>query len=72
MVRDILHREEDNHHEVSQSPLAARPVTAAGRNFLTAPEFLAEEMRLLRPSTLLLRCLAWSSRLVGRWGGGGT
>ena len=29
---------------------------------MTAPVGLAELMRLLRPSTLLVRCLAWSSR----------
>jgi len=39
------------------------PVTAEGRNFLTAPEAFAEEMRFFKPSTLLLKCLAWSSRL---------
>ena len=35
-----------------------------GRSFLTAPVALAELMRFLSPSTLLVRCLAWSSRLA--------
>ena len=39
-------------------------MTAVGRSFFTAPVALAELMRLLRPSTLLVRCLAWSSRLA--------
>ena len=31
---------------------------------MTAPVALAELMRFLRPSTLLVRCFAWSSRLA--------
>ena len=31
---------------------------------MTAPVALAELMRFLSPSTLLVRCLAWSSRLA--------
>merc|ERR1712037_370574 len=40
------------------------PVTAEGSSFLTAPDALAEEMRFFKPSTLLLKCLAWSSKLA--------
>ena len=37
------------------SGLIANPVTALGRNFLTAPEAFAELIRLFRPSTRLKR-----------------